>query len=116
MDFDRLTVGLLVRRSDAPKLGASKEDELQDQHLAHLARLHDDGHLVGAGPLLGEADRAVRGLLIFRGTVSEARAWEAEDPWVRAGYLECQLFPWWVPKGALTFSRTRFPRSRAEAD
>lgn len=115
MEFDRYTVSLLVRPPSAPHLDPKVGDDLQDRHLAHLARLHDEGHLLAAGPLVGGPDPSVRGLMIVRGSVDDARAMAAEDPLVRAGCLELRSFPWQVPRGAVTFSHTRFPRSSAEA-
>lgn len=115
MEFDHFTVALLVRRPDAPKLDPQVEDRLQDAHLSHLARLHDDGHLLAAGPLLAGPDRSLRGVAIFLGGPDELRAYAATDPWVQAGYLEYRFYPWMVPSGAIRFSHTRFPRSSAEA-
>jgi len=116
VEFDRFTLALLVRRPDAPKGDSKVEDALQDAHLAHLARLHDDGHLLAAGPLLGGPESSLRGVVIFRGSPGESRAHAAADPWVQAGYLEYRFFPWLVPAGAIQFSHTRFPRSSAEAE
>ena len=88
MEFDQFTMTLLVRRPDAPKLDSKEEDRLQDAHLAHLARLHDEGHLLAAGPLQGGPESSLRGVIIFRGRPEELRAHANADPWVRAGYLE----------------------------
>jgi hypothetical protein len=41
MDFDQITVALLVLRPDAPELDDAASDALQDAHMAHLAQLHD---------------------------------------------------------------------------
>ncbi len=115
MEFERFTMALLVRRPNAPKLDPKTEDQLQDAHLAHLARLHDDGRLLAAGPVLSGAAGPIRGLIIFRGPPEELQECAAADPWVQAGYLEYQFYPWMVPAGAVRFSHTRFPRSSAEA-
>ena len=115
MEFDRFTVALLVRRTDGPRPDPKTEDRLQDAHLAHLARLHDEGRLLAAGPLVGGPDRSIRGVGIFRGSPEELQTYAAADPWVQAGMLEYQFYPWIVPAGAVRFSRTKFPRSSAEA-
>lgn len=114
MEFDRFTMALLVRRPDAPKLDPTTEDRLQDAHLAHLARLHDEGRILVAGPVLSGPEGSIRGLMILRGTPEELRACASADPWVQAGHLEYQFHPWMVPAGAVRFSHTRFPRSSAE--
>ncbi len=66
VQFDKFTVALLIRRHDAPQLGEKEGDSLQDAHLAHLAKLHDKGFLLAAGPLQGSPDEKFRDLSIFR--------------------------------------------------
>jgi hypothetical protein len=53
MDFDRLTVTLLERRSDAPEFSPEQEAALQDAHMAHLADLHQAGAPAGRGSAAG---------------------------------------------------------------
>ena len=114
LDFDRFTIGLLILRVDAPKLGEEEENALQDAHMAHLAKLHDAGVLLAAGPLLGSPDCDLRGLEIYRGSPDEVKALADQDPGVRSGRYAHQFLPWMVPGGAVSFARTRFPRSMAE--
>ena len=73
MEFDHLTVTLLVLRPDAPKLDEEAAAALQDAHMAHLADLHESGQLLAAGPL---ADEKFRGLSILRVDVDEGSAVE----------------------------------------
>ena len=114
MDFDRFTIGLLILREDAPKLSKQEENALQDAHMAHLAKLHDEGILLAAGPLLGSSDRDLRGLAIYKGTPEQVKQIADQDPGVRAGRYTHRFLPWMVPGGALSFAHTRFPRSMAE--
>ena len=114
MKFDRFTVGLLLLRSDAPKLTEEEENLLQDAHMAHLAKLHDEGHLLAAGPILGHPERELRGLSLFRGSPDEVKALADKDPGVIAGRYRHQFFPWIVPGGALSFSHANFPKSMSE--
>jgi uncharacterized protein YciI len=114
MDFDRLTITLLQLRDDAPGLTPAQKDALQDAHMAHLAGLHEAGHLLAAGPLL-DRDSPFRGLSILSADVAEARALMEADPAVRAGKYRIIALPWMVPAGAMTFSPATFPRSAAEA-
>jgi uncharacterized protein YciI len=81
--------------------------------MAHLADLHDAGYLLAAGPLL---DEKFRGLSILNVEPERARALKEEDPAVRAGRFSVMVIPWMVPRGALSFSRTHFPRSVSEVD
>ncbi len=85
MDFDRFTIGLLILRTDAPKLSEEEENALQDAHMAHLAKLHDEGILLAAGPLLGSSDRDLRGLEIYKGT--QWPRFRLENP-LRSGLAE----------------------------
>ncbi|HXW86916.1 MAG TPA: YciI family protein [Streptosporangiaceae bacterium] len=114
MEFDRLTVGLLMGRDDAPELTAEEEDTLQDAHLAHLAGLHEAGVLLAAGPLQ-DRNASFRGLVMLSVDADEARPLLERDPAVRAGRFDIVLLPWLVPSGAMAFSPTRFPHSMAEA-
>jgi hypothetical protein len=116
MEFDHYTVTLLILRSDAPPIADETLDALQDEHMAHLADLHDAGHLLAAGPLPGPAGRAFRGLSIWRAAPDEVRRLleEHPDPAVTAGRFREEILPWMVPGGALHWAPTRFPRSMAE--
>lgn len=111
MELDRYTVALLVKGADPPRLDEAGAAALQNAHMAHLAGLHDAGHLLAAGPL---RDEELRGLSILR--VDPARALELKetDPAVRAGLYSVRAVPWLVPAGLLTFSPGRIPRSIAE--
>lgn len=112
MEFDQFTIVLLVLRPDAPELDAEAAAALQDAHMAHLAELHEAGHVLAAGPLF---DPELRGLSILRVGVDEALALKQQDPAVKAGRFALKAIPWMVPGGAMSFSPTRFPRSVAEA-
>ena len=114
MHFDRFSIALLVLRPDAPELSDEDAAALQDAHMAHLADLHDSGLLLAAGPLLGGADSAFRGLSILNVDPERARRLKEQDPAVRAGRFSVLVLPWMVPGGAMSFSATHFPRSAAE--
>jgi len=116
MEFDRYTIALLLLRDDAPKLDEAAENALQDAHLDHLARLHEAGSVVAAGPLSGPPERTFRGLTLLNVSPEEARALNEQDPAVRAGRFSVEVFPWLVPRGTMTFSPSRFPHSMAEAE
>ena len=114
MKFDRFTVALLVLREDAPKLSEQEENALQDAHMAHLAKLHEEGRILAAGPILGAPDREIRGLTIYKGSPHEVKELANQDPAVLQGRFRHQFMDWMVPAGAMSFSHTRFPRSMAE--
>ncbi len=116
MEFDRFSIALLVLRPDHPRLDKEAEAALQDAHMAHLADLHEAGYLLAAGPLLGGSDEVFRGLTILNVEPEKARLLKEQDPAVRAGRFSVKVLHWMVPRGAVHFSRTRFPRSIAEAN
>jgi uncharacterized protein YciI len=112
VEFDRYTIVLLVLRPDAPVMSDEDAQALQDAHMAHLADLHEAGHLLAAGPL---DDPMFRGLSILNVDPERARELKEDDPAVRAGRLSLEVIPWMVPAGAISFAPARFPRSIADA-
>ena len=114
MKFDKFTVALLIVREDAPKLSEREENALQDAHMTYLAKLHEEGHILAAGPIAGPKDREIRGLSIYKGSPDEVRTLADQDPGVREGRYRHELLDWVVPEGTLSLSRARFPRSMAE--
>jgi len=80
-----------------------------------LAKLHEQGLLLVAGPLSGQTTREFRGLTIMRGNPEEVARIKEQDPAVKAGRFAIKVIPWMVPAGAMSFSRARFPHSIAEA-
>jgi uncharacterized protein len=102
--FDEFTISLLV---SGP---TPNDDRYQDAHLAHLASLHEAGSLLAAGPLSDPAGE-LRGLSILTVPVEEARRLKEDDEAVRAGVFSVRVMPWRIPAGAMSFSRTFFPRS-----
>ena len=115
MEFDRHTVVLLVRPPDAPDLSESELDMIQDAHLANQARLHDEGLLVAAGPLVDQDDDRLRGISVLSVDPQTARELYATDPAVQSGRLLVQVMTWMVPAGNVRFDAVRHPRSMAEA-
>jgi uncharacterized protein len=113
VQLDRFTVALLILRPDAPKLDEETAARLQEAHMAHLADLHEAGYLLAAGPLF---DDTFRGLSILNVEPERALALKEQDPAVVAGRFSVKVIPWMVPRGAMTFSPARFPRSVSELD
>jgi uncharacterized protein len=104
MEFEEFTITLLV---SGPK---PNTDAFQNAHLAHLASLHDAGTLLAGGPLRDPVGE-LRGLSILNVPVDEARRLKEADEAVRAGVFSVRAMPWRIPAGAMSFSRTFFPRS-----
>ena len=115
MRFDQFTAALLIINPDGPVLTEDQENALQEAHMAHLADLHDAGHLIAAGPLIDMPDRSYRGLSILSVDVATALELKGQDPAVRAGKFLVKAMPWMVPAGAIAAGESRFPRTIAEA-
>ena len=115
MEFDQYAVLFLIRKEPPPPLSDSESDAVQDAHLAHLARLHETGALLAAGPVRGSNRSRIAGVCIFRGSVENAHALEREDPAVTAGFFELEGVAWSVPAGTMRFEPSRFPRSMRDA-
>jgi uncharacterized protein YciI len=113
VQLDRFTIALLILRPDAPNLDDEGAARLQDAHLAHLADLHEAGYLLAAGPL---TDERFRGLSILSVDAERALALAEQDPAVIAGRFSIKVIPWMVPRGAISFAKTRFPRSTGDVD
>jgi uncharacterized protein YciI len=71
---------------------------IQEQHIAHLTSLSQQGPGLAAGPFSDSSD--IRGLLIVSATSAEqARALESADPAVQAGRLAIDVLPFMAPEG-----------------
>ena len=105
MEFDRYTIALSILRPDAPQLPDADAGALQDAHMAHLADLHEEGHLLAAGPLLHDT---FRGLSILNVDPDRARLLKEQDPAVVAGRLSIETMAWLVPSGLVAFSSGAF--------
>lgn len=107
--FDVFTLVVLRRPADAPDLPEDELDRLQAEHLAHRARLRDDGVIAVNGPFGEQSDESYRGMSIFTCGLAEAARHSEEDPLVVAGRLSYDVMEWWVAAGSLGFPAARGP-------
>lgn len=84
--------------------------------MAHLAELHEAGHLLASGPVLGPPDRELRGFSILNVGPERAQELKEQDPAIRAGKYRIETYPWILPGGLLSFLPRLLPRSMAELD
>lgn len=99
--FDSYAVVVLRRPADAPELGEAEAEALQQRHQEHIMSLIKSGATYAGGPFTDHSNPALRGLMIFRAPLDEARGLAEEDPAVRAGQLVADSFMWWMPAGLL---------------
>jgi uncharacterized protein len=66
----------------------------REEHLALIARWHEDGRMAMAGPL---GDPVHGGLFVLRAEPADAEAFVAEDPYVAAGLVTSwRVEPWTI--------------------
>lgn len=71
---------------------------LQQEHLAHLNRMAEEGFTSLTGPLGSDGD--IRGIVVYNTpTLEEADSLAHLDPAVQAGRLKVEIHPWWTAKG-----------------
>jgi uncharacterized protein len=100
--FDEYELVLLWAASDRAELGPEAAERMQRQHLGHLEAMRAAGHLLVAGPLLGQPDPRLRGICIYRtGSVTATLELASSDPAVRAGQLDVEAMTWRTRPGAL---------------
>jgi uncharacterized protein len=101
-ELERFELVLLRRPAGRPDIPEAEIDRLQELHLAHLARMHDEGHLVVAGPFDEQPDPTLRGLCLYRtGSLERALELANEDPSVLAGRLECEVMFFYCKRGVV---------------
>jgi uncharacterized protein YciI len=72
--------------------------QLQKEHLAHLAKMYDMGFADISGPFGDDGD--IRGITIYNvPTLKLADSLANSDPMVKAGRLVIEVHPWWAAKG-----------------
>jgi len=104
--FDEYELVLLWSASDRNELEPQAAERMQRQHLGHLEAMRAAGHLLVAGPLLGQPDPRLRGICIYRtGSVAATLELARSDPAVRAGQLDVDAMTWRTRPGALTIGR-----------
>ena len=104
MELERFTFVLLRRPPDAPDYSEERLEQIQEEHLANLARLRERGVLLLAGPFDDQPDESLRGLCVFTTGTEETRGLMAEDPAVLAGRLVADVMSWWTERGSLPTS------------
>jgi uncharacterized protein YciI len=101
MELDGYSFVLLKRGPRALEFSDEELDRLQEQHLAHLGAMREQGHLLLAGPFSDQADETLRGFCLYRTSVEETRRLAESDPSVRVGRMAVDVMGWWTARGAL---------------
>jgi uncharacterized protein YciI len=89
---------LLLRGPNQEPWGERQIQRHQEEHLAYLGGLLEEGKALLFGPVDG--DEALRGVVVLDvPSTAEAEALMRQDPWVRAGRLVPEVHPWWTARG-----------------
>ncbi len=91
----------IVFLKSGPNRNQSEEEAatLQEQHLAYLGGLYEQGIINLNGPTGGEGD--IRGFSVYNvATMEQAVEYANNDPMVKAGRLAVEVHPWWLAKGS----------------
>jgi uncharacterized protein len=103
MELDGYSFVLLKRGPRAFEYSEEELDRLQEQHLAHLDAMKEQGHLLVAGPFSDQPDEALRGFCLYRTSVDETRRLAESDPSVQAGRMAVEVMGWQTKRGSLPF-------------
>lgn len=72
--------------------------KIQEGHMAHINKMHEDGFLALAGPC-GGTDY-LRGIFVLNvATKEDAENLCKQDPAVKSGRLSYEIHPWWSMPG-----------------
>lgn len=91
----------IVFLKSGPDRSQNQEEamKLQNEHLAYLGGLYEEGIINLNGPTGGEGD--IRGFSVYNvATIEQAREYAENDPMVKAGRLVVEVYPWWLAKGS----------------
>lgn len=90
---------VFLKRGENRDQDSTAAAQLQQQHMAHLSRMGNEGYMSLAGPFGDEGD--IRGIAVYHTpTLEMADSLARLDPAVQAGRLEVEIHPWWAAKGS----------------
>ena len=103
VDLEAYELVMLRRPENPAEYDDAELDRIQQEHLAHYAKLRGLGHVVTNGPVADQPDEALRGLTFYRtGSLEEARQFAEADPAVLAGRLTIEIMTWYCLPGTMT--------------
>lgn len=74
-------------------------EKLQEQHIAHLTKMVNEGKMDIVGPLLSDSE--IKGICIYNvSSAEEAEKLANQDPAIIAGRLIIEVHPFYSAKGA----------------
>lgn len=90
---------VFLKRGENRDQDSATTAQLQEQHMAHLNRMANEGYMNLAGPFGDDGD--IRGIAVYNTpTLKMADSLARLDPMVKAGRLDVEIHPWWAAKGS----------------
>ncbi|MBV7269685.1 YciI family protein [Winogradskyella luteola] len=87
-----------LKRGPIRNQNEEEANRLQNEHLAHLGKMYEQGYADISGPFGDDGD--IRGITIYNvPTLKMADSLANADPMVKAGRLVIEVHPWWAAKG-----------------
>jgi uncharacterized protein len=103
VDLEAFELVLLRRPASAEDYPVEELERIQREHLAYHAGLRESGHVVTNGPVDGQPDPSLRGLVFYRtGSLERSRQLAEADPAVQAGRLAVEIMTWYCPPGTMS--------------
>jgi uncharacterized protein len=103
MELESYTFVLLKRGPRAFEFSEEELEVLQEQHIAYLDSMREQGHQIFGGPFSDQPDDSFRGFSLYRTGLEETRRLAEADPSVQAGRLAVEVMTWWTKRGSLPF-------------
>jgi uncharacterized protein YciI len=101
-ELESYTFVLLRRGPRAAEFSDEELEVLQEQHLAHLTAMGEQGAMILAGPFSEQDDETKRGFCLYRTSLEETRRLAESDPSVQAGRMAVEIMTWWTTPGPLS--------------
>lgn len=102
-DMQTVHIALLLSGPNTAAMPVADEEKIQAAHIGHLGKLGAEGHAYIAGPIDKGGD--LRGIILLKApTADAARAFEAEDPAVKAGRLRIEIVSYTAPASWFSFA------------
>ena len=93
-------VMVFLMKGEKRNQSKKEAEEIQQNHLAHLTQMHQEGILLMAGPFMDEQD--IKGILVMNTSeIEQAKQVVENDPAIIAGRLKAVYHLWYTKSGQI---------------
>ena len=103
IDEGEMKTYIMVFLKKGPNRTHPKEEaaKIQEGHMAHLTKMHQEGVLIMAGPFMDEGE--IRGILVMMADEeSQVKEIVEQDPAIKSGRLIAEYHRWYTKSGTVT--------------